>query len=169
LRDGDLGAGVKKVIPQNWPGYVKAAIDRLPARSDYVMQSGTMGVCSGQAYSVINLGEKREAGHITVRLTAQAGDGTPVDCGKVRAAETNAEAPPPPHKFTILFCEEGGAFKLVYGIDDGYNNYRVYAIYADGRMVSMESLGTGSDTAPTITAEQPRVVVTDPAMLAFLR
>jgi len=161
--------GVKKVLPQNWPGYVKATIDRLPARSDYVMQSGTKGLCGREAYSVINLGEMREAGHITVRLAQQPDQGAPVDCGKVRSAHTNPEAPPAPHSFNVLFCDEGGDFKLVYGIEDGYNNYRVYAIYADGRTVAMESLGINSDTAPTITAEQLRAVVTDPAMLAFFR
>jgi hypothetical protein len=159
--------GVKKVIPQNRPGYVNAVIDRLPPRSDYVMQSGVMGMCEGRAYSVINLGEMREAGHLTVRLTTGAGEGVPVDCSKVKAAETNPEAPSPPHPFKVLFCVEGGDFKLVYGIDDGYNNYRVSAIYADGRSVSMESLSAGGDAPPTITAEQLRIIVTDPAMLAF--
>jgi hypothetical protein len=31
----------------------------------------------------------------------------------------------------------------------------------------MESLGSDGDTVPTITAQQLRAVVTDPAMLAF--
>ncbi len=159
--------GVKEVTEANWPDYVRATIERLPARSDYVMQSGSADLCNGVAYSVINLGHHREAGHVTVRLQTQPSEYMPVDCASVQAAETNPVAPPPPNPFQVLFCQEGNGFKLVYGIDDGYDNFRVYAIYADGRTVGMESLNDGGN-GPTVSAEQLRAIVIDPAMVAFI-
>ncbi len=146
---------VKEVAQPNWPAFVTTVVGKLPARSDYIMQSG-YSWCSwanglSNSYAVINLGHLREAGELTVNMYISAA-GTPTDCAALAAFSTSAD----PH-YQVLFCTPGsGSTPLVYGLQETDGIVMVGAVFADGKAVTMESI-----LAP-ITAAQLRTVVSDP-------
>lgn len=168
-------SSVKRVEPADWPDHVRLAVAKLPARSDYVMQSG-YAVCADGAgagdlaagYAVINLGGGREHGHLTLNLLSSTQPNGPTTCDAVRAeaASPSPEQPDAPAP-RVLFCDEGTtSTPIVYGLEV-HGSFVVTARYADNRVVWMESIGQYG-TAPTISAEDLRRVVGDPALAALL-
>jgi hypothetical protein len=121
------------------------------------MQSG-MSWCAfkdsrANAYSVINLGHKREQGHLTVNMFIKA-TGIPADCAgfkKLRLGDNYGL-----HK--VLFCTDKTATApLVFGLQI-FDTVTVGAAYADGRAIVMESVPTGK-VPSAITAEDLRTTV----------
>lgn len=159
-----LSATVKEVAPADWPDFVRTVVAALPTRSDYVMQSGWSWCDYGgspNAYAVINLGRAREHGHLTVNLYIH-GTGVPADC----AALANRRIPASVDEH-VLFCTDRTATTpMVSGLSiDGQAT--VSASYADGRLISMESIpNPGQPLA--VTAEQLRDAVTDKAVYAVI-
>jgi hypothetical protein len=168
----------KEVSQQNWPTYVSTVIGKLPARTDYVMQSGSATVCqpaevdASNAYAVINLGPMREAGHLTVNLEIDSPDDQlvlPTDCAALALQlDLTVVHEPGVAKPQVLFCTDGTASTpLTYGVGF-YGQYTVTAAYPDHRVIYLESIPTTTGVAPTITAEQLLVAVTDPALVALI-
>jgi hypothetical protein len=160
---------VKEVAPAMWPDFVRAAVDVLPARGDYVMQSGYSWCAwpgadkdAANAYAVVNLGHNREAGHLTISMYISA-TGVPSDCNGVNdIARTPAQHGLAP--FPVLFCDEQTATApLTFGFDVG-TSVTVGAVYADGRAIIMESLVAEAGQPLAISAERLRTVIQDPQL-----
>jgi hypothetical protein len=148
---------VKEVAPEEWPDFVQVTVAALPSRSDYVMQSG-YSWCAYQdggadAYAVVNLGHKREHGHVTVNMYIRP-EGTPVDCAGVDRLASS-----PLHgSYNVLFCnEKTAATRLVYGLQLP-SSVIVGSVYADGKTVVMESNVDGQRPL-AISADQLRQAV----------
>ncbi|GIH06895.1 hypothetical protein Rhe02_49620 [Rhizocola hellebori] len=172
----------KRVAQENWPAFVQITIAKLPARSDYMMQSG-YDLCTPEgapeqpgvapdilksAYAVINLGPMREHGHLTVYLEKFSPGSVPATCAALQQQldtpnPNNPEGPKP----QLLFCDEAsGTAPMVYATSS-YSTPVVTASYT-GYRVWMESHPTASDQQPEISAEALRTVVTDPALAALI-
>jgi hypothetical protein len=141
--------GLPEVPRDEWPDFVTAVVDALPARSDYSMQSGS-GWClydttgssavAGSAYAVINVGQNREGGHLTIDIAIGSPD-VPRDCTEVTE--------------DLLFCgPPTGEAPLTIG-QGSDTDAVVTAFYADA-VIRMES------HAPEITADDLRAAVTNP-------
>jgi hypothetical protein len=142
--------GLPDVPRDEWPDFVTAVVDALPDRSDYSMQSGS-GWCryesaglpalAGRAYAVINIGQNREGGHLTIDMTIGSPD-VPRDCSEVGE--------------NLLFCgEPTGEAPLTIGQGSDADGAMVTAIYADGTVIRMES------HAPEVTADDLLSAVTN--------
>jgi hypothetical protein len=164
---------VKRVDPTNWPEFVRITIAALPQRSDYEMQSGydlcaTEAGASASAYAVINLGPKREHGHLTVDLYQSADPKhVAVNC----ALLTAIRGEPKPPTDTLLFCADGTATTPAVYATGSDGLVTVTAAYPDRRAVVIGAHGTytGSTfTPPVIPTEVLRAIVTSPALAALL-
>jgi len=146
-----------------YPQFVRLTVAKLPPRDDYVLQSA-VGICPPPAgvagpkgngpygYAVINLGPRREQGHLTVDIYHE---NEPVTCATVSA---------PPEQ--VEFCRDATATApLVLAVrDDGSRDdgLIVTAIHSGRRTVSIGAFGTPFD------AEALVPVVTDPALRDLL-
>jgi hypothetical protein len=183
----EKGAEQKRVEPADWPDFVRVAIDKLPQRTDYVMQSG-YAVCDdpgdspfvANAYAVINLGRVRESGHLTLNLQTPRQPDTITTCQALRdmvaawppprtdelPTPPDSPAPPAPE---ILFCTDGtAAAPMVYGLRSSNGSVIVSARYADHRLVYIESLPAPPAEQPAIGTEDLRRVVAERALAELL-
>jgi hypothetical protein len=157
-----VSATVKEVARADWPEFVRTIVAALPARSDYVMQSGwswcDYDSSESNAYAVINVGHLREHGHLTVNMYIHA-TGVPADCPALRAL-VKKPLPDTTRQRVVLFCADRTATTpMVVGLSFS-GQVTVGANYADGRSIVMESIpNPGQPFA--VTAEQLRDAVTD--------
>jgi hypothetical protein len=112
-------------------------------------------------HAVINLGLSREHGHLTVNLYIHGTD-VPADC----AALANRRLPEWINE-RVLFCTDRTATTpMVTGLSID-EQATVSASYADGRLITMESIpNPGQPLA--VTAAQLRDAVTDKAVYAVI-
>jgi hypothetical protein len=170
----DVSAG-KEVPAADWPRFVRTAVDALPARADYVMQSGydfchPSGAAVSDAYAVINLGHRREQGHLTLNLSraVPSAQALPSTCAQA-PAELATTRPPTPDTAAgeVLFCADATAAEpFVLGFAY-YGQITVAAIWPDGRTIWIESIPEGG-RPPAVDGAQLRSVVTDGDLVGLI-
>lgn len=163
------------IARSRWPQFIQIVMGQLPARGDYLLRYA-YGVCDpgysrsdrseSNAYAVIDLGPLREHGHLTVNLDTHANSkNTPATCIEVLGHATQVQDPSPP-PIKVLFCKERTATTpMVFGTEL-YSQVTVGAVYADERMVWIESFANKG--AQAISANALRSVVGDPALAGLL-
>jgi len=144
-----------EVPAQAWPDFVTAALAALPARSDYVMQSGygwcdvapnpsvpeTMGGWK-ISNAIINLGPNREHGVLTVDVFVRVPS---------QAATCAGVSTPQP----LLFCTPGTPLVYAYGRQDA-----IIAIAVLGAGVEIRMPYNGN----ALTAQQVAAAASDPGL-----
>lgn len=156
----------KEVAQEHWPEYVKTVLSLLPDRSDYVVQN-THDLCNwgepgtSNAYTVINLGHRREHGHLTVNLYVYDDNRwVPDSCAELDTAAAEAGT-------SVLFCEAGaGDRPLLYGTAYADTTVSVGAVYADHRAVVMERNDLAA--VAVISVDDLKAVVADRELLGLI-
>jgi hypothetical protein len=168
---GDTSHFVKEVQPADWPDFVRIAVAALPARGDYVMQSG-YSWCHGpagvsNAYAVVNLGHGREHGHLTLDVFGHYDpEVVGARCDEMSELANRGHQPGAP-QWHLDFCDDAtGTAPMAFGAS--LDGERVAgAVYPDGRAVIMADLADGpGDFA--LTAAEMRPAVTSPELIAGL-
>ncbi len=164
---GSTGGGIKQVEPGDWPEYVRIAMGRLPTGKNWVMQSG-YGPCRPaepdvpNAYSVINLGPRREdGGHVTLNLADESHHQLPQDCASVSAKIAARQGADGLRYGEVAACTEGTASTpLFYAIHTSYDELHGVAVWPDGRAAWMESIPNLGEPLP-LDLKGLRAVLTD--------
>jgi len=162
-----VNPSTKEVAEENWPQYVKTVLGLLPARDDYVVQNA-YGLCNpgvagvSNAYTVINLGHRREHGHLTVDLYVYAtSERLPNSCTDLYASAPKANQ-------NVLSCEDGTDTRpFLYVTAYSTTNVTIGAVYADHRAVVIERNGDGTAEVP-IRIEELKAVVSNQDLLALI-
>jgi hypothetical protein len=148
-----------------WADFVPTVLGKLPARSDYTVQSG-YGICTeldGTPVPAqrpvgrvnINLGANAEHGHVSLELYRDIGVFADITCATL-------PSPHPQSPFQdLLYCQDAtGDTPMVVAY--GGRQLGVSAIYSDGRAILTEATGT------PFGVEVLRAVVTDPELAALV-